>query len=46
LSFNLKLAIVADLPAMAMVVVDLAERRSVLAAFVEEFNRRSGPDSP
>ncbi len=28
------------------VVADPAERRRVLAVFVEEFNRRHGPDSP
>ncbi len=45
-TFHLKHAVVADLPATATVVVDPAERRRVLAAFVEEFNRRRGPDSP
>ena len=30
----------------ATVIADPAERRRVLAVFVEEFNRRRGPDSP
>jgi deazaflavin-dependent oxidoreductase (nitroreductase family) len=38
--------VVADLPATATVIVDPAERRRVLAVFVEEFNRRRGPDDP
>src|ERR1700733_6463911 len=37
---------VAALPATATVIIDPAKRRRVLAAFVEEFNRRHGPDSP
>lgn len=45
-TFHLKHGVVADLPATATVIVDPAERRRVLAAFVEEFNRRNGPDSP
>jgi hypothetical protein len=45
-TFHLKHGIVADLPATAAVIVDPAERRRVLAVFVEEFNRRHGPDSP
>jgi deazaflavin-dependent oxidoreductase (nitroreductase family) len=45
-TFHLKRDVVADLPAAATVIVDAAERRRVLAAFVEEFNRRQGPDSP
>jgi deazaflavin-dependent oxidoreductase (nitroreductase family) len=45
-SFHLKHDVVADLPATATIIVDPAERRRVLAAFVEEFNRRYGPDSP
>ncbi len=44
-TFHLKHGVVADLPATAMVIVDTAERRRVLAVFVEEFNRRHGPDS-
>ncbi|MGH3245280.1 MAG: nitroreductase family deazaflavin-dependent oxidoreductase, partial [Trebonia sp.] len=38
--------VAADLPATATVITDPAERRRVLAAFAEEFNRRQGPDSP
>jgi len=45
-TFHLKHGVVADLPATATVIVDPAERRRVLAVFVEEFNRRRGPDSP
>jgi len=43
---HLKHRVVADLPATATVIVDAAERRRVLAVFVEEFNRRNGPDTP
>jgi F420H(2)-dependent quinone reductase len=43
--FHLKHGIVADLPAMATVITDPAERRRVLADFVEQFNQRNGPDS-
>jgi hypothetical protein len=45
-TFHLKHGVVADLPATATVIVDPAERRRVLGVFVEEFNRRRGPDSP
>ena len=45
-TFHLKHDVVADLPATATVIVDPAERRRVLSVFVEEFNRRHGPDSP
>ncbi|HWG74738.1 MAG TPA: hypothetical protein VG184_11865 [Acidimicrobiales bacterium] len=45
-SFHIKHGVVADLPATATVIVDPAERRRVLAVFVEEFNRRRRPDSP
>jgi len=45
-TFHLKHDVVADLPATARVIVDPAERRRVLAVFVEEFNRRRGSDSP
>jgi deazaflavin-dependent oxidoreductase (nitroreductase family) len=45
-TFHLKHSLVADLRAMATVIVDPVERRRVLAVFVEEFNRRHGPDSP
>jgi deazaflavin-dependent oxidoreductase (nitroreductase family) len=44
-TFHLKHGVVADLPATATVIVDPAERRRILAVFVEEFNRRQGPDS-
>ncbi len=45
-TFHLKHGVVADLRATATVIADPAERRRVLAVFVEEFNRRHGPDSP
>jgi deazaflavin-dependent oxidoreductase (nitroreductase family) len=45
-TFHLKHGVVADLPATATVITDPAERRRVLAVFVEEFNRRRGSDSP
>jgi deazaflavin-dependent oxidoreductase (nitroreductase family) len=41
-TFHLKHGVVADLPATAMVILDPAERRRVLAVFVEQFNRRRG----
>jgi hypothetical protein len=44
--FHLKSRVVADLPATATVISDPAERRRVLAKFVEEFNARQTPDSP
>jgi deazaflavin-dependent oxidoreductase (nitroreductase family) len=44
-TFHLKHHVVADLPATATVIADPAERRRVLAVFVEEFNRRRDPDS-
>jgi hypothetical protein len=43
--FHLKHGVVADLPAVAIVITDPAERRRILADFVEDFNRRHGPDS-
>ncbi len=43
---HLKHRVVADLAATATVITDPAERRRVLSAFVDEFNRRHGPDSP
>jgi deazaflavin-dependent oxidoreductase (nitroreductase family) len=46
LTFHLKHNVLADLPATATVIIDPAERRRVLATFVDEFNRRQGPDSP
>lgn len=39
-TFHLKHRVVADLPATATVILQPAERRRVLAVFVEEFNRR------
>ena len=45
-TFHLKHGVIADLAAVATVIVDAAERRRVLAVFVEEFNRRRGRDSP
>ena len=45
-TFHLKHGTVADLPATATVIVDPVERQRVLAVFVDEFNRRQGPDSP
>jgi len=44
--FHLKHGLVADLPAIATVITDPAERRRILADFVEDFNQRHGPDSP
>jgi deazaflavin-dependent oxidoreductase (nitroreductase family) len=44
-SFHLKQGVVADLPAIATVITDPAERRRILADFVEDFNQRHGPDS-
>ena len=45
-TFHLKHGVVADLPAVAEVITDPAERRRLLAGFVDEFNDRNGPDSP
>lgn len=45
-TFHLKHGVIADLAATAAVVVDPVERRRVLAVFVEQFNKRNGPDSP
>lgn len=44
--FHLKDQVVADLPAIATVITDDAERRRVLASFVAEFNDRHDPSSP
>jgi deazaflavin-dependent oxidoreductase (nitroreductase family) len=44
-TFHLKHGVVADQEAVATVIVDSAERRRVLAVFVEEFNRRHGGDA-
>ena len=46
LVFHLKNGIVADLPAVATVITDPAERLRVFPAFVAEFNPRHTPDSP
>jgi deazaflavin-dependent oxidoreductase (nitroreductase family) len=45
-TFHLKNGVVADLPARATVIADPAERRRILAVFVDEFNRRRQTDSP
>jgi deazaflavin-dependent oxidoreductase (nitroreductase family) len=45
-TFHLKHGVVADLPAVAEVITDPAERRRVFTDFVEDFNARNGPDSP
>jgi deazaflavin-dependent oxidoreductase (nitroreductase family) len=44
-TFHLKRGVVVDLAATATIIVDPAERRRVLAVFVEEFNRRHDPES-
>jgi deazaflavin-dependent oxidoreductase (nitroreductase family) len=44
-TFHLKHGVVADLPAVATVITDPAERRRVLADFVDQFNQRNGPES-
>jgi hypothetical protein len=44
--FHLKNRVVADLPAVATVISDPAERHRVLIDFVAEFNQRHSPDSP
>jgi hypothetical protein len=38
--------VIADLPAIATVISEPGERRRILSQFVDEFNRRNGPDSP
>jgi hypothetical protein len=43
--FHLKHGVVADLPAVATIITDPAERRRVLTRFVEEFNERNEPGS-
>jgi deazaflavin-dependent oxidoreductase (nitroreductase family) len=45
-TFHLKHGVVADLPAVAEVITDPAERRRLLVEFVDEFNDRNGADSP
>jgi len=44
--FHLKHGVVADLPAVAEVITDPAERRRVFTDFVDDFNQRHGPGSP
>lgn len=44
-TFHLKHGVVADLASTAAVITDPAERRRVLALFVEQFNQRREPDS-
>ena len=44
-TFHVKNGVVADLPAVATVVSDAAERRRVLASFVDQFNQRRTHDS-
>ena len=44
-TFHLKNDVVADLSAVAEVITDTAERRRVLATFVDQFNQRRGHDS-
>jgi deazaflavin-dependent oxidoreductase (nitroreductase family) len=45
-TFHLKHRVVADLPAVAEVITDPAERRRLFVEFVDEFNDRNGADSP
>jgi F420H(2)-dependent quinone reductase len=44
-TFHLKHGVATDLPAVATVITDVAERRRVLSEFVDQFNDRNGPDS-
>ena len=44
-TFHLKHGVVADLPALATVITDEAERRRLLAPLVDQFNERRGDDS-
>lgn len=44
-TFHLKHDVVADLPAVATVILDEAERRRLLAPLVDQFNERRGEDS-
>jgi deazaflavin-dependent oxidoreductase (nitroreductase family) len=39
-TFHLKHGVVADLPTTATIILEPAERRRILAVFVEQFNRR------
>lgn len=45
-TFHLKYRVVADLPAVATVITDPGERRRIMTAFVDDFNRRHGPGNP
>jgi deazaflavin-dependent oxidoreductase (nitroreductase family) len=45
-TFHLKNSVVADLPAVATVITDPAERRRIMSDFGADFNRRRVPDSP
>ncbi len=44
-TFHLKHGVLADLPAVATVITDEAERRRLLAPLVDQFNLRRGDDS-
>jgi deazaflavin-dependent oxidoreductase (nitroreductase family) len=44
--FHLKHSVIADLPAVATVITDPAERRRIFTDFVDDFNHRRGPGSP
>jgi hypothetical protein len=44
-TFHFKQGVVADLPAVATVITDEAERRRLLAPLVDQFNERRGEDS-
>lgn len=44
-TFHLKHGVIADLPAIATVITDPAERRQILAPIVADFNRQNGPGS-
>ena len=44
-TFHLKHGVVADLPAVATVITDEAERRTLLTPLVDQFNERRGDDS-
>jgi deazaflavin-dependent oxidoreductase (nitroreductase family) len=45
-TFHLKHGVVADLPAVATVITDPAERRRVFLQFVDDFNHRNSPEGP
>jgi F420H(2)-dependent quinone reductase len=44
-TFHLKHGVTADLPAIATVITDVAERRKLLSPLVDQFNERRGDDS-